>query len=292
MSLRKRLVAALALAAFSRTAEAQVARVFVSVNGNDANVCSNIATPCRTFGGGIAQVDAQGEVIVIDSGSYAGGAITKSVRIDVAPGVVAFSGVPITVDPGAGGVVVLRGLTLKAATPGSGNGIAHSSGTLFVENAVVDGWSYGLYVTGAGPERLLVKGSVFRNNTAYGLVIGAFATVKYAIDGSFFEKNNSAGLSLYGGKGRISNSSMTANGTGAFVINGGVVASFQRCEFSENITGVLANGSAVARVAGSTIADNGIGLSNVSATLESFGNNVVRGNTTDTSGTITPVGLQ
>jgi hypothetical protein len=27
-------------------------------------------------------------------------------------------------------------------------------------------------------------------------------------------------------------------------------------------------------------------------TLESFGNNVVRGNTAETSGTITPVGLQ
>src|SRR5262245_24695704 len=51
--------------------DAQVARVFVSVNGNDANSCSNIATPCRTLGGGISQVDPNGEVIVIDSGSYA-----------------------------------------------------------------------------------------------------------------------------------------------------------------------------------------------------------------------------
>ena len=37
-------------------ADAQVARVFVSVNGNDANVCSNVATPCRTLGGGVTQV--------------------------------------------------------------------------------------------------------------------------------------------------------------------------------------------------------------------------------------------
>src|SRR5262245_17510485 len=103
MPLRNPPLAALALAAFSQAAQAQVARVFVSVNGNDANVCSSIATPCRTFGGGIAQVDAQGDVIVIDSGSYAGATITKSVRINVASGVVAFSGLPITVNPGGGG---------------------------------------------------------------------------------------------------------------------------------------------------------------------------------------------
>jgi hypothetical protein len=41
---------------------------------------------------------------------------------------------------------------------------------------------------------------------------------------------------------------------------------------------------------------NGVGLQNTAlnpATVESFGNNVIRGNTTsDTSGTITPVALQ
>jgi hypothetical protein len=44
------------VAGFAGTAEAQVSRVFVSVNGNDANVCSNIATPCRTLGGGIRSI--------------------------------------------------------------------------------------------------------------------------------------------------------------------------------------------------------------------------------------------
>jgi hypothetical protein len=264
--------------------------VFVSINGNDANVCSNIATPCRTFAGGVTQVDAQGEVIVIDSGSYAGATITKSVKLNVASGVVAFSGLSITVNPGAGGVVVLRGLTLKAATPGVGNGITHQSGTLLVENAVVDGWDRGL-LADLGAERLLVKGSVFRNNFI-GLAIQVFATVEHAIDGSFFEKNEFAGLALQGGKGRITDSSMTANMAGAVVYNTGSVATFQRCEFSGNAGFGLSAANSVVRLAGSTIVGNGTGLENALATLESFGNNVVRGNTTDTIGPITTVGLQ
>src|SRR5262245_29675446 len=107
MSLRTPLVVAV-LFGVCGNADAQVSRVFVSVTGNDVNTCSNISTPCRTISGGITQVDAQGEVIVIDSGSYAGGTITKSVKINVAAGAVAFSGLPITANAGTGGGGVLR----------------------------------------------------------------------------------------------------------------------------------------------------------------------------------------
>ena len=62
-------LAALLLTGLLGNAEAQVSRVFVSVTGNDANTCSDVSTPCGTQGGGIAQVDAEGEVIVTTSGS-------------------------------------------------------------------------------------------------------------------------------------------------------------------------------------------------------------------------------
>jgi hypothetical protein len=142
--------------------EAQVARVFVSVNGNDANVCSDIATPCRTFGGGISQVDPNGEVIVIDSGSYAGATINKPVKLNVAAGAVAFSGLPIVVNVGPSQVVVLRGLTLKAATPGIGIGITLNGGTLVVEKTVMDGWFSALVVYGSS-DRAIVNDSTIRN---------------------------------------------------------------------------------------------------------------------------------
>jgi hypothetical protein len=292
MSLRTLLFAGLALAV-SGPAHAQVSRVFVSVDGNDANTCSNIATPCRTLAAGISQVDAQGEVIVIDSGSYAGGTITKSVKINVASGVVAFSGLPITVDPGAGGTVVLRGLTLKAATVGSGYGITHQSGTLFVENTVVDGWQRGLSSQGAA-QSLFVKGSVFRNHAHFGLSVAGGTTVAFAIDDSFFENNASHGLVFNGGRGRVSNSVLTRNQVGALVESPAAVATFQRCEVANNTnSGLTAADGSTLRISGSTIVRNELyGVVNSGATIESFGNNVIRGNVVDTSGTLTTVALQ
>jgi hypothetical protein len=265
--------------------------VFVSVTGNDANACSDIATPCRTFAGGIAQVDPQGEVIVIASGSYAGGTLTKSVKINVPAGIVAFSGLPITVDPGAGGTVVIRGLTLKAATPASGIGITHQSGTLFVENTVVDGWVDGLSAASTA-EQLFVKGSVFRNQVSNGILSSAAV---YAIDDAFFE-NNSTGVRLEAGTGRISNTVLAANSFGLWLVNSGTVSNLQRCEVSSNTTfGLFADALTTLRLSRSTIVRNDLGVANngSAATVESFGNNVIRGNiSVNTSGTITTVALQ
>ena len=298
MSLRKLLAASLVVMAGGGAAQAQVSRVFVSVTGNDANICSDIATPCRTFSGAATQVDAQGEVIVVASGSYAGGTLTKSVKINVPAGVVAFSGQPITVNPGAGGTVVIRGLTLKAATAGTGTGISHSSGTLIVENTVVDGWSDGVN-SGSLAEKLFVSGSVFRNNAAAGLIMLGNGSLVFGVDRSFFENNSIYGISIGGALGRVSNSVMTRNQTGGYV-NGagsGAVATFQRCEISSNtLQGLIAGNGATLRVSGSTITRNGVGVENQldSSTVESFGNNAIRGNVggVNTLGTVTTVSLQ
>ena len=293
MSIRKPLHFGITALALAGAAHAQVSRVFVSVNGNDANVCSNIATPCRTFGGGVSQVDAHGEVIVIDSGSYAGGTITKSVKIDVAPGVVAFSGLPITVNPGAGQVVVLRGLTLKAATLGTGSGIAHQTGKLIVENVVLDGWLDGI-TSDAGAQSLSIKGCVSRNNARAGVLVWGGNTSHVAIDHSFFEQN-STGVLFEGGRPRVSNSVMSNNDFGAIASNAGTDATFQRCEASGNeFSGLQAQSGSILRVSESTLTRNNWGLAqSTGATVESFGNNVLRGNlTAATSGTITPVTLQ
>jgi hypothetical protein len=125
-----RVVFAIVISLFASVALAQVARVFVSASGNDGNVCSNVATPCRTFSGGILQVDAGGEVIVLDTGSYGGTTITKAVTINVPTGFVAFCAQPIVINaPGAN--VVLRGLTIDRV---SGNGIDVAAvGTLTIE---------------------------------------------------------------------------------------------------------------------------------------------------------------
>jgi hypothetical protein len=274
--------------------QAAAPRAYVSVNGNDANACSNPATPCRTYTGAIAQTTPGGEVIVLDSGTFGGGTISQAVTINAPAGIVALAATPIVVHPGAGNAVTLRGLTFKAPVIGTGTAITHQSGTLFVENVVIDGWNDGLGMAPAA-ERLFVKGSIFRNQANNGLWVNG-GTGSVTIDDSHFERNGNTGAYLGGGTGRVSNSMMTANSVGAVITAAGgwaTVFTFQRCEASNNSTaGWMVQQAGVFRVGESTVIQNGFGLFNSSSTLESFGNNLVRGNTTNTSGSITPVALQ
>ena len=266
------------------SAEAQISRVFVSINGNDANVCSNIATPCRTFSGGVSQVDAQGEVIVIDSGSYAGGTINKSAKINVAAGVVAFSGLPITVNPGGGGTVVIRGITLKALTPGSGTGINLVTGNLFVESSVLDGWATGVGVGVAA--KVYLMDTTLRNNTV-GVDVTAGAQV--SVDNARLE-NNGTGLQASAGQAVLTRAVLSGNTTGASA-TGTSQVTLHKCQVANNGTGVNAAGG-TARVSDSTVSGNTTGLNQSSGILESFQNNQVGGNTANTAGSITNVALQ
>jgi hypothetical protein len=252
-------------------------------------VCSDVATPCRTIGGGVTQVDAQGEVIIIASGSYAGGTITKAVKVNAAAGVVAFSGLPIVVNPGAGNTVVIRGLTLKSATPGDGNGLTLSSGLLSVEDSVLDGWDRGIEV-GASAQRLHVGGSVFRN-TGYGIyTIGGSAHV--SVDGTTFLNMSLMGSAYFGNSpttAAISGCEISGGGGGVFG-NGTVV--LDNCRITNVSTGLYTTAMGTMRVSRTIVTKSTKGAWNDGGTFESFGNNVFRGNTTDTQGTITPIPLQ
>jgi hypothetical protein len=274
-------------------AHAATPRAYVSVNGNDANICNVPTAPCRTYVGAISQVTPGGEVIVLDSGTFGGGTITQSVTINAPAGVVALAATPIIVDPGSGNTVVLRGLTFQSPTPGAtigtAIGLTHQSGTLFLENSVVDGWAIGLH-SDVGAQGLFVKSSVFRNHRDRGLWLPPGSTQNVGIEDSFFERNG-WGLSLGGGTGRVSNTVLAGNQFGAVVL-GGAEFTFQRCEVSGNSSIGLLAYFATLRVSFSTITHNSVGLQNHESTLESFNNNVIRGNTTDTLGTITGVLLQ
>jgi hypothetical protein len=269
--------------------EAQVSRVFVSVLGNDANVCSDVATPCRTIAGGVTQVDPDGEVIIIASGSYAGGTISKAVKINAAAGVVAFSGLPITVNPGAGNRVVIRGMTIKAA-PGGGIGITLSSGRLSVEATVIDGWGYGILVSESA-EALTVDGSAFRNNAI--ALDGGLASPGVAhitVQNSQATDDEYAFSIRPGYTAVLSNVDITGPGLTGIANQG--VAVVANCRISNRSTGIINAGGTI-RVSGSVVTKNTAGVSNGSGSLVSFGNNLISGNAVvDTSGAITPGILQ
>jgi hypothetical protein len=266
---------------------AQVARVFVGVSGNDANVCSNVSTPCRTFGGGITQVDANGEVIVIESGSYAGATITKPVKINVASGVVAFSALSILVNVTAGDTVVLRGITLKSAIPDSGIGITVSSGDLIVEDSVIDGWFTGVLASTAS--RISIDRSRIRNTfTAVRLDTGAGARL-FMADSALLNDSTGA-LVLPGNFARLSGLEISRGTTGIYC-NGTCDVSDVR--IWDKSFGILTDGLSVVRLNRVEVTGCSTGLQGPSL-FESYGNNVIRGNTANFGGgaVLTPVALQ
>jgi hypothetical protein len=91
------------LALFASTSMAQAQRTFVSGLGSDGNPCTR-AAPCRTLTTALAQTNAGGELIVLDSAGYGAFAIGKSVSVIASPGVYAgisvFSGDGIVINAG------------------------------------------------------------------------------------------------------------------------------------------------------------------------------------------------
>src|SRR5215472_1974366 len=77
----------------SLPAQAQRARVFVSVNGNDSNPCTALS-PCKTFQAAHNAVLADGEISVLDTGGYGTLVINKAISI-VAIGVQASIAIPL-----------------------------------------------------------------------------------------------------------------------------------------------------------------------------------------------------
>ena len=61
------------------SAQAQVARTFVSTAGSDSNNCANVATPCRHFQTAVNATAPGGDVVALDPGNY--GAIRPRVEL-------------------------------------------------------------------------------------------------------------------------------------------------------------------------------------------------------------------
>jgi len=293
-------------------------RVFVSTGGNDNNSCGR-NQPCRTFTAAVAAVDTGGEVVVLDSGGYGAVTITKSVQITAPEGIHAAitqnNGNAISVAAGVGDTVVLRGLTLS----GSNNlGINFDSGAeLFVENCVISNFFRGILFD--APGKLVVENTSLRNNFVGILTDAASGNVQAEINRTSIENgnlgvsigantkalitysnasnNNFNGFSVIkNGVLTINHSTAAHNGQNGFASEGGLsaVLNVDYCTATGNgNAGIIAGGGAqvTARVSNSTATDNAIGFAQLNISIfESYGNNRVRGNTTNVSGVLTTVG--
>jgi hypothetical protein len=282
-------------------------RAFVSSSGSDANASSGcgIAMPCRTFGSAMSVVSDGGEIVALDAAGYGPVAVDKSVTITSNPGfyagIAASTGTAVTINT-AGINVTLRGLTINNMG-GIGSGVAVFSGTgikLSIENCVISNFTFGVSVTTDATVRI-VDSLIRDGGTGVHLEHGATA----AISGSKIVGNYPFyGVYVYGTTAgttttaAISDTILTNNGTGVFAVSTDATAvaraSVTRSTLSNNDDGadVDANtGTAVLTISNSMVTGNVNGLSqgHAGSTLESLGNNTVRQNGTDSSGTITTV---
>lgn len=305
---------------FTSMAQGQVPRAFVSVQGKDTNSCDSPDKPCRNISAAISKVQASGEVVIIDSGSYQPFSVNKSVTVVGAPGAhVAIStpsgdGVKINAPPTA--VIALRGLTLHGAGASFSEGIefAHNNGrTLHVENCVITGFENGIFYNADG--NLYVKDTTIRNSSTAAIIIGTNPGKPTGVIERSRLENNNTGIhaiddvrlivrdSLIGGHGtgistgvgpttgtaeiNIENCTITGNGhSGIAALNGGGVGiiSVSNSTIAHNNIGILSNASsAVIRVSNTTITRNGEGLSITAGSVLSRANNTLEGNNLDGS---------
>jgi hypothetical protein len=205
--MKRSLVAAI-LSAFALAAPALALnnRSAVSVNGLDTNPCTP-ASPCRSFAAAIAQTNAGGEIIALDSAGYGPFTITSSLTVSGAPGVHAAitvtSGGGITVSAsssdnvtirdlvliGAGGSVGVSGVTaaelrvLGCTISGfTGNAIACSSARLTVDRCDMLDNGTGVGLTGGNPAaQALIANSLIEHHQVGVLLFASAAAATATI---------------------------------------------------------------------------------------------------------------
>jgi len=203
-------------------------RTFVASTGNDANPCS-LTLPCRGFAAAVAQTNAGGEVIVLDSAGYGPVAIAQSISIIAPTGIYAGVTAPgdaITIT--GGGVVELRGLTLVGG--GGSMGInALNVAQLRVDRVAERQFGRGLYFGGAGT--LVVRDSSFDSNSEVGIHVQPSSGIALVtIERSSMANNGANGMALAGTtRGTVSQTTVTDNGNVGFLIDAGAHVSLSDC---------------------------------------------------------------
>jgi len=275
----------LALAAHSAPVHAQQARSFVSGLGNDGNAPNCIRTaPCRTFQVAHDNTLANGEITVLDPGSYGSVTITKTISIindgiGEAGMLISGGNIGVLINAGAADKVSLRGITIKGIGFGGGNGIKFNAGqTLTVENCVVRNLSVGgnaiiFQPINSNVLSLEISNTFLADNTADAVFVSPTGTsfVNVVLNRVEMYNNNNCLDVVSSGLGPdplgrmvvAVESSVAANNAGAFTLRGtppagGAVPSMNvvRSVIALNGTGFSADPGNTIVVGASTITGN------------------------------------
>lgn len=296
------------------TALAQSPQTFVSaVNGNDSGNCP-VNAPCRTVSYAISQVNASGQVLIVDSGNYDDTiVVTKNVTIAAAPGVAAiFSnagsavslfrfdyGPTFCTNGGACHNLTLRNLTLDGQGVTS-FGMRASGINLLAEDCTFTAFFVsGVEAIGSGLYQF--KNCIFR---AQGIGLSVAPSpeaerpvISVVVEACRFEMLNYGGILLHtlAEKTDLNSIKLVVRDSlfnrAEYAVEsvagagGSISVDLERCEITNSLFAVSShNSGAITRVSNSTIVGNTAGLSSSSGgLLLSRGNNTVEGNNTNGS---------
>jgi hypothetical protein len=235
------LLLGVAQAAPPRTTATPQMRTYVSGLGSDNNPCTT-SSPCSTFQAALALTLARGTIYVLDSANYGPVTINKAVTITsegAVAGVLATSGVGITISAGVNDVINLRGLDIDGGNSGS-IGIQFNSG-----------------------QSLNIQKSLIRNFTKSGISFMPSAASALFISDTVVSNNANNGILLVGGSnavtGALSRVTASANGVGIFASGSSVSLAVTDTVASSNNYGIGASSSTI-MVRNSTASNNAVGI--------------------------------
>jgi hypothetical protein len=267
-------------------------RTYVSGLGNDSNPCTASA-PCQTLQAALALTIPGGEIFVLDSANYGPVIINQAVTITsegALAGVLATSGVAITINAGSSDVVNLRGLDIDGG--GSGNvGIQFNSGqSLNIQKSLVRNFSdSGVSFTPSATSTLFISDTVVSHNANNGiLVVGGSSPVTGALT-RITATANGVGILVSGSSVSLAVTDSVASTNNYGIGSSSATATVRNSTVSNNAVGIASDQTtAVVRVTQSTITGNGTGWQATNGgQVLSYGNNNVGGNTTDGAPTST-----
>ncbi len=275
---------------------AQATRTWVSGVGDDANPCSRTA-PCKTFAGAISKTAAKGEINALDPGGFGAVTITKSITIDgggFISGVLVSGTNGIVINAGSSDSITLRNLDINGLTTGL-NGIHFiAGGNLIVEKVNIYGFSNtglgGINISPTAPSGMvdvtIVDSLINDNNTrAIALTPTGTMVINATIDRVTMTNNNRGVHATDGANVTIKNSTLSNNtfyGISA-------VGSLRDTTVNVDDATIAFNGTSGIHVVGtyvdvnlsnSTVTSNPVAFTSSSGgTINSFGNNMLHGNT-------------
>ena len=292
----------LTLALHATGASTLSTRTWVSAVGDDTYPCTR-AQPCRTFPAAFAVTASGGTVDVLDFGSFGGITINKPITIEATGaqggiGVSAGNGITINTS-GANDTVVLRGLSLDGLGSAAAGIRVYAVGKLVIERCTIQNFTtHGLdYESTTSPSYLLISDSTINANVGMnGTSSGLYLTTSFA--NAVLDRvrivHNGIGVQVRAGAASMRDSAISGNsqanvkvvaaGTARVAIDGTLVSD------SVGGTGIAAQGfGANVWLSNSTVTGNNTGLSVLSGSINSFGNNRIFGNMFDGSVTTTPM---